>query len=156
MIEITAATEEHVPAVVGLWHEMMTFHVGLNPFYTLGSDARERAEECLRANMASPDSLVLVALDGKTVAAFCLCFIAAHPPVFPVREYGLISDFAVTERYRRRGIGTMLVGRVREWFSARGIGRIELHVSTFNTVGRPFWEKQGFTEYEALMCLEHR
>ena len=156
MIEIVSAREEHVPAVVGLWHEMMAFHAGLDPFYTLAGDARERAGEFLRANMASPDSLVLVALDGQTVAAFCLCFIAAHPPVFPVREYGLISDFAVTERYRRRGIGTMLVGRVREWFAGRGIGRIELHVSTFNRVGRPFWEKQGFSEYEALMWLDNR
>lgn len=156
MIEITAATEEHVPAVVVLWKEMMAFHVRLNPFYTLAGDARERAEEFLRTNMASPDSLVLVALDGKTVAGFCLCFITAHPPVFPVREYGLISDFAVTERHRRRGIGTMLVERIKEWFTGRGIGRIELHVSTFNRVGRPFWEKQGFSEYEALMCLDRQ
>jgi GNAT superfamily N-acetyltransferase len=154
MIEIIPAREEHVSAIVGLWHEMMAFHVRLNPFYSLAGDARERAEEFLRANIASPDLLVLVTLDGQTVVAFCLCFIAAHPPVFPVREYGLISDFAVTERYRRRGIGTIMLSRVREWFADRGIDRIELRVSTFNAVGRPFWEKQGFAEYEALTCFE--
>ncbi|MBN2225109.1 MAG: GNAT family N-acetyltransferase [Deltaproteobacteria bacterium] len=154
MIEIAEAKAQDVSAIIELWKELMDFHIALNPFYTLSEDARERFEEFLRQNIASPDCLVLAARDDSAVVGYCLSFVAHHPPVLKLQRHGFISDIAVTKRYRGRGIGTAMAGRVREWFADRGITRIELRVSAFNAAGRPFWEKQGFTEYEAVMCLD--
>ncbi len=50
----------------------------------------------------------------------------------------------------------MLVRHIEEWFLGRGIARIELRIAARNTIGRPFWERQGFSEYEAVMFLDTR
>ncbi len=150
-IKIIEAGDEHVKAIVDLWDELMSFHAALYPFYATTVDARERFEGFLRQNIASPEGLVLVAAEGAAVVGYCLCFVAHHPPVLKRQRHGFVSDLAVTESRRGRGFGTMLVGRVRQWFAGRGISRIELRASAFNAAGKSFWEKQGFTEYEKVM-----
>lgn len=154
MIDIVEARHEHVGAIVGLWKDLADYHRSLGPLHPRRQDPPERLAEFLDRHIPLPDSLVLAALSGKEVVGFSFCFVAALPLVFRSDDHGFVSQLVVAEQHRRRGIGTAMVRRIREWFSGRGIARIELRVSPLNAVGRGFWERQGFSEYEAVMCLD--
>ena len=55
MVEITTATEAHVPQVVDLWQEFMAFHKDLDPRFPLRAEAPASYEKLLREQMQSPD-----------------------------------------------------------------------------------------------------
>ncbi len=157
MFDIVQARPEHIDAIVGLWMELADYHRSLGAFHPIHpgrEDPPERLTEFLENYLAHPDTLVLAALSNAEVVGFSFSFVAAYPPVFRTDDHGIISQLVVTEPHRGRGIGTAMVRQIREWFWGRGITRIELHVSPLNPDGRRFWERQGFSEYEAVMVFD--
>jgi ribosomal protein S18 acetylase RimI-like enzyme len=56
-----------------------------------------------------------------------------------------LLDLCVEEPYRRRGVGTALLGRVAEFAGARNSVMIELTMRTGNPAAR-FYERLGFTD----------
>jgi GNAT superfamily N-acetyltransferase len=157
VVDIVRARHEQIGAIVGLWVELADYHRSLgafSPIHPGREDPPERLAEFLESYLAHPDTLVLAALSGTEVVGFSFSFVAVYPPVFRNENHGFISQLAVTEPYRGRGIGTAMVRQIREWFWGRGITRIELHVSPANAGGRRFWERQGFSDYEAVMVFD--
>ena len=55
-----------------------------------------------------------------------------------------IDLIVVAEKWRRRGIGRMLLDRVRDWSATQGADRIILNVYAFNIVAARLYEKAGF------------
>lgn len=94
-------------------------------------------------------SLVAV-IDGKVIG-YCLGIIREYPRVHKVRQCGEINDIAVTQHYRKKGIGTKLFRTVTEWFTSKGIHRLEAKVATSNLVSVNFWKKLGFRSYESVV-----
>ena len=77
----------------------------------------------------------------EKIVAYILCIIQNYPPAFEIKKYGLVSDLAVTSNYRRIGIGEHLFYLAKEWFSEKGLKRIELEVAIANEVSTSFWKK---------------
>jgi GNAT superfamily N-acetyltransferase len=156
VVEVITARREHVRAIVGLWAELARYHEALGASRAQEEGAPEKREEFIEKELSQSDSSVLVAIDGREVVGYSFSFIAVYPPAFRLEKRGFISHLFVVEDYRRLGVGTMLVKRAREWFFERGIARIELRVASLNTAGRPFWGRQGFSEYETVMLLDKK
>ena len=55
---------------------------------------------------------------------------------------GEITNLAVTENFRRHGVGSLLIG---ELCKTQGAGRLLLDVRLSNTAARALYEKHGFT-----------
>jgi len=154
MVQIVKAKQLHVPEIVTIWKELMDFHKKRDPFFTRKADGHYNFEKYVKKLMGSKSSQVLVALDGEKVVAFSTACVSQYPPVLKRTNYGLISNIAVKEKYRRREIGENILSEIKKWFSKQGITRIELRTSSENEVARSFWAKHGFKEYERIMYLD--
>ena len=73
--------------------------------------------------------------------------IGQYPPVYERREYGSITDLAVTAEFRRRGVGRRLFEAARDWFASGGLDRLEVRVATTNELSTAFWRGLGFEPY---------
>lgn len=147
MIRIVKAEKHHIPDICKLWLEFMQFHRDIDVVFTPRDGATKSfEEEYLQRLMTMEDGLVLVAMDGEKVIGFSLSEIR-NTRVFELKKLGAIDTIAVTEGYRRRGVGEKLLSETLKWFKLRGISRVELEVAVKNRVGYSFWKKQGFNDY---------
>jgi ribosomal protein S18 acetylase RimI-like enzyme len=151
---IRKAAEKDLPAIVELWKELMDFHQVRDPYFTRSEDGHEAFSTFMADNLKKQDSLVLIAQKQDDIIGYTLAMIASPPPVFKIKRYGEILDFAVTEKYRRLGIGEIFVQRLKKWFDEKNIQRIEVRVATSNEVSQPFWRKMGFSPYLEILSLE--
>lgn len=143
-LTVRDADQADVPAIIGLWTEMMGCHAELDPVWTLRDGAGEGFEAFLRSTLESRVCFVLVAeLEGAPVG-YLLARIGELPPVFLVRERGEICDLAVTAKHRRQGIGTMLVNSALRRFHEQGLREVELSVAVCNPTSQSFWRSMGF------------
>lgn len=156
-IQIRSATLEDTNAIVELWKEYMDFHAERERRFARSDDGHVRFGEYISGRIMDDASCVLVAEHEQNVVGYCLATLAKFPPVFAYREYGSISDLAVTARSRHQGIGQALVEAAFRWFAERGVRRIEVRVATSNEVSTAFWRKMGFVPYlEILHCEQSR
>lgn len=63
---------------------------------------------------------------------------------------GYIYHMSVAERFRRQGIGSMLVDKCLSALKGEGINKVALLVFNRNDVGNSFWQKQGFIAREDI------
>ena len=153
-MEITVATESHVPEIIEIWQEFMDFHKDIDPRFPVRENAHLSFEKHLRDLMKSEDTLVLVALDKGCVVGFSDSQIKKYPPIWERETYGVISSMVVQSNYRRQGIGERMLDKIYDWFESRNIARIELSVAARNQIGNSFWKKHGFQDYIHRLYLE--
>ena len=153
-MEITVATNTHIPEVVELWKEFMDFHKDIDPRYPMRRDAHLEWKKHLCELMQSEDSLVLVALDKGRIIGYSISCINIYAPLWELNLYGAIDDMAVKSEYRRQGIGEQLLAKIFEWFGSRNIDRIEVSVAAKNQIGYSFWKKHGFQDYTHRLYLD--
>jgi ribosomal protein S18 acetylase RimI-like enzyme len=153
-ITIRKAAPKDVPAILELWKELMDFHKKLNSIWTISACGHKQFAEYVIQHTNSKDSCAFVATDGKKPVGYCLIKISNYPPVLKRRQYGELTNMAVTKKYRRYGIGQKLVTKVRKWCAKRGISRIEAKYSTENPMAAGFWAKAGFRPYLKSTFLE--
>lgn len=147
------AENTHIPAILGLWKELMDFHKDIDPLFTRSADGHVSMEEHIQELIQSEEAQVLVALDRTRVVAYSIAEILARPPVFQHRAFGAISDLAVTSEYRRKGIGEKMLQKMIKWFELHDLDRIELRVASRNEVGYAFWRKHGFQDYMHVLRM---
>lgn len=103
------------------------------------------------------DALFLVACEEDSILGYCGVVMAA--------DEGDITNVAVAEAYRQKGVGSMLVQELICRTLERGVTKLFLEVRESNAKARALYEKMGFEQngrrkhyYEAptedaiLMC----
>lgn len=151
MIKITQGAKIHIPAIIKIWKEFLDFHKKRDSFFTRRKDAHIYFEKYLKKFMLSRKSKVFVAYSGNKILGFIMVKIEKYPPVFKIEKYGYIETVAVAKKYRRSGVGQMLLDESEKWFIDKKISHIELKTSVKNEVATSFWKKHGFKEYIHLM-----
>ena len=79
---------------------------------------------------------IYTALCGKEIVGFAAFRLSA--------EEGELTNFAVKARYRRRGVGGMLLAKCIESASAEGVKRLTLEVNAANCAAIALYEKFKF------------
>lgn len=153
-IAIRNATPDDLDCIATLWQEFMDFHKTRDPHFARSSDGHKNFAKFIGEQIASDNSCVLVAESGSKVVAYCLATIASNPPVFEEKHYGAFFDLAVSEPFRRQGIGEGMFHRIHDWFKQKDIHRIEIRVALSNEVSTAFWRKMGFTPYLETVVKE--
>jgi ribosomal protein S18 acetylase RimI-like enzyme len=151
---IRKAIAEDVPSIVELWKELMDLHKELDRIFSRSATGHEAFADFVTGHISSETSCVLAAEVGKKVVGYCLAFIEKYPPVLEMTEYGLVQDIGVTKKYQRRGIGERFLREVKNWFSEKGVRRIEARVAKSNQLSKAFWGKVGFRPYLETVFLE--
>ncbi len=155
-MKIREANRSDLPEIVGLWKEFMDFHRDLDQFYTRSEDGPSNFQKHLEGQLESEDDALLIAEESGKIIGYAKIEISQYPPVFEMDKYGLISDVAVAEEYRRKGIGQALFNASTKWFTDKGVTRTELRVANVNNVARGFWSKMGFKPYMTTMFKEEK
>ena len=151
---IRKAVMEDVPSILELWKEMMDFHKERDRIFSRSVTGHEGFADYISGHMSRDTSCVFVAEAGKAVVGYCLAFVERYPPVLEMKEYGHVQDIAVSEKYRRKGVGQRLLREARKWFSEKGVHRIEARVATTNRISKGFWAKMGFKPYLETVFFE--
>ena len=107
--------------------------VGLHPEEC---DSREGVARYLARNPGT----CFVARDGPKLVAAALCGSDGRR--------GYLNHLAVAVGYRRRGLGTALVGRCMAALRQMGILRCNLFVFAANETAMAFWHNLGWRRYE--------
>jgi len=155
LITIIEAEEKHIPEITRLWKEFIQFHIDIEPIWIPNEGAEDgQREEQTKPLMASDKGLVLVALDGDEVIGYSISEIKDPPRGSTRLEYGYIHHVAVTENYRRTGVGEQMFSEILKWFKSKGMDRIELDITSKNYVSSSFWGKLGFEEYVRTLYRE--
>ncbi|HLO04074.1 MAG TPA: GNAT family N-acetyltransferase [Symbiobacteriaceae bacterium] len=82
----------------------------------------------LAQTLAAPVACVMVAeaeVEGKqSVVGYAVGVLQGPPPIFEDVPYIFLSDLYVLPEFRRQGVGTALIERVRGWGWVKGVYRV--------------------------------
>jgi ribosomal protein S18 acetylase RimI-like enzyme len=94
----------------------------------------------------APDIGLFVADVERTLAGFIQVIVRDVPdtPILVPRRYAVVDNLAVTEEYRRSGIGRALMETAEAWAKAKGATSIELNVYAFNQTAERFYRELGY------------
>jgi len=150
-MNIREATKEDVPQILPVWRELMDFHAERDEVYMIREGAEETFSKYLCENIEKDDSCIFVAQNNHDIVGYCQCKVVESPPVLVIEKYGNVEGMAVLEKYRRSGVGRLLVKQAMQWFKAKGLERVEVRVSVVNEISIKFWRKVGFEAYLETM-----
>ncbi len=151
---IRRATAADRDTIGELWWEMMMFHRECDPRYFRLKPKAEalvgwstHLDEC----MADDKQIVLVADAGSELAGFGMGRLGGDPPCFDLPIHGFVTNFFVSDKWRRKGVGRLLFDALAAEFAQREITEVRLSVSAFNPVSNAFWREMGFEPYTVMM-----
>jgi predicted acetyltransferase len=98
-----------------------------------------------RTHVRSRTKIALVAEVDGVIVGYLLGSIQPRPPIFKVQKEAMITDMFVTNKKRRKGIGTKLVSEFFNWAKIKKMKYAVLNVVPENDPGKKFWTKMGFT-----------
>ena len=153
-IIIRKAAVEDISSIVELWKELMDFHKERDRIFSRSATGHERFSDYLKGHISKENSCLFVAEADKDIVGYCLVFIEKYPPVIELKEYCLVQDIAVTQKYRRMGIGKRFLEEAQKWRCEKGVHRVEARVSTYNKAARDFWADMGFAPYLETVFME--
>jgi ribosomal protein S18 acetylase RimI-like enzyme len=142
-VSVRQARPGDLGTLAQIWLELMRFHEQTDQRFALAPDGDARWKQLAHEILYRDDGFLLVAeLTGRPVG-FCLGWIARNPPIYKVSDVGFISEIAVTNWARRRGIGRALVNAARDWFARHHLEEFQLSTAVWNDTARKFWESVG-------------
>ena len=124
---IMPMTEADYDDVRALWMTIRGF--GIRAL----DDSREDIRRFIRRN---PTTSVVARMDGRIVGSI-LCGSDGRQ--------GALYHVCVAREYRRRGIGTHMVGYCMHQLRLMGINKVSLIAFTSNDAGNAFWKQIGWT-----------
>lgn len=144
---VRAASHRDLDRVTELWTALGEHHAALEPVFALRRGGAAQARRILEAQLADPDTAILVHDDAGALAGLCIVRVARAPEIQVERCRGEITDLYVREAARRRGIGRTLAAAGAAWAHGRGATRIEVRVAAANPAARAFWQASGFAPF---------
>lgn len=96
----------------------------------------------LRIYLASPGSLCLLAEISGEVAGYIL--------TDRFTEVGHIVTIDVLENYRRKNVGSLLLGAAEQEAASRGGKLMVLETATTNKPAIAFWKKHGYRQFATV------
>jgi GNAT superfamily N-acetyltransferase len=149
-VSVREATLDDLDAVVELRLSLLREY-GDHPLYgRLHPDARRRAYELYRTQLASANETIFVAaLDGDIVGVLRCVDTPSSPLLMPER-YCYVSSAYVKPDVRRLGVLTALVDAAERWCDARGITEMRLHNASGVRMAEDTWSALGFEVVEQV------
>lgn len=104
--------------------------------------------------LGHPAGVVMVAEatggDRPVMVGYAVGMVQEPPPIFTPEMYTFVSDLYVHPEFRRQGVATALVERIRGWGWIKGINRLSL-VLPAGSPAQGLYSKLGFKPIQTLM-----
>lgn len=115
-------------------------------------DASEPFVSFIKRRLQDETMFLILAWDEEIPIGYGLAFDVESDPAKPEwARTGYVSQFLVSEKYRGRGVGSLLMDHIDNWFSTRGLKKVLLNVDLDNEAGIRFWKSRGFQPYATRM-----
>jgi len=108
-VDFRKATHRDVDGICALFYEGMVFHEKRDEYFRSSADAVDRFREFVSQQVGNSRSRLVVATTDEGIVGYCLAFLHQRPRIFALKDNAVITDLVVSEEYRRRGIGSLLV-----------------------------------------------
>jgi ribosomal protein S18 acetylase RimI-like enzyme len=146
-VHLRPAREADIGAIVPLVVRLKHLNEEFDPLLKVRDDAERHAAEILRAQLADPKAVVLVAegpgAERDKVVGFVRAVVRERPFYTPQNE-GVILDIYLLPLYRRRGAGEFLLREVSAALKAKGAGVVTAEFPSQNEIAVRFYAKRGF------------
>lgn len=153
-VHIRLATSHDYSAIAAIAQESQNLHEKAHPDI-FNKDTPGFTEEHIRHLIEGEHTAVYVAEEGNIIVGYEL--LRVHTPsyfdVFKPQTVAEISDIAVTETMRSKGVGYLLFEAAKEWAKGKESQRLELTVWEFNKYALAFYERQGMQTLHRTMTL---
>ncbi len=106
-----------------------------------------------RGLRSSQDVYLCVEIEND-IAGFCS--LAIRNSLWQEARIGTVAEMVVDETYRKRGIGTALLGTIIDMARQKGCTRIEVDSAFDREEAHRFYEKAGFVKRAYLFSRELR
>jgi ribosomal protein S18 acetylase RimI-like enzyme len=152
--EIRLATQDDFGAVGKIFAEENQFHADLVPEIIQVTDPI-MTHEWFYEILSNPNKRLFVAVIGSELVGVVLVEIRTNidDPIFTPRKYVFVDELAVAESHRSRGIGRLLMERVRRLAKSQNINAIELQVWERNIPAMGFYKNIGYKTWRRAMRL---
>lgn len=153
-IEYRQARPQDLKALMPLVEAYATEQQGQMPINTMAVNFMEFVRSGIAQALESPAAVVMLAEnvtgEGTELVGYAVGMAQEPPPAFEPEIYTFISDLYVTPAFRRQGIATGLVERVRGWGWVKGIYRLSL-VLPVNSPAQGLYTKLGFKPIQTML-----
>ena len=102
--------------------------------------------------LKDPKHLALVALDGDLIIGWVHAFETATLESEPFIE---LAGLVVDEDYRSKGIGNLLVSRIKEWCASMTIATLRVRSNVIRINAHRFYINQGFEELKQQKVFQY-
>lgn len=151
-MNIREATISDIDGLLPLYEDLQRFHADCKPdLFT--KEVNPYGREFIRDSICSISKIVYVAQENDRIIGFCSAvynrnsFQTKIPDLF-------IEGLYVLPESRRRGIGTALYDKMREFADRKGCQKIDLSVYGFNEEAIMFYESLGMAEQCRYMEID--
>jgi len=131
------------------------------PLYPLRADFMEQVRAGVAQTLEHPAGCVMLA-EAETpggaatdLAGYAIGMLQEPPGIFRPEPYVFLSDLYVRPEYRRRGIGTALVERVRGWGWIKGVRRFSL-VLPVDSPAQALFARLGFIPIQTMLHYQDK
>lgn len=153
-IIIRRARASEIDKLVDLWYELINDHLKFEDRLKLSDNCREEYKNYISYHIINPDAFIFVAENKGEVVGYCLSYKIENLPMLKPDFLGYISDISITDKFKGKGVGTLLIDKAKDWFLSENIKIIQLQVYDKNEMGKKFWEKTGFKPFFSRMQLD--
>jgi ribosomal protein S18 acetylase RimI-like enzyme len=146
VITVRPATVQDYEVLCDILDEVDALHRQKLPHIFRRPDGPVREREYILEQLADEDVVIFIAEVNRQVAGLVHVVVQDTPPI-PIlvpRRWAMVDSVVVKERFRRRGIGRVLMDEAQRWALSRGATDIELSVFEFNEPARAFYESLGY------------
>ncbi len=102
----------------------------------------EQTSQNINAIRNSMDHIAFAAVHENKIVGWIG---AAHTIMLEVMPYCEINGLVIDENYRGKGIGKLLIERVKEWAKARELSKLSLRCNVTRIATHEFYKHMGFT-----------
>jgi GNAT superfamily N-acetyltransferase len=117
---------------------------------------KEEIAKAIKKMLGGREAKAFVAYEGDEPAGYAIIFISRfNQNAFQVARSAMqVDQFAVLEKFRRKGVGKKLLGFLTELAKKEKLNRIDLNHWEKNDSARAFFGKNGFAYYNSRMFLD--
>ena len=146
---------EDIESINALYKEVDELHLKKYPELFKKAEEEGRPVEYIKSIIATPYREIFVAERGGEIAGIAEVMVTKNQP-FPVKvdmQWVALDNLVVSEKFKGRGIGSMLVDCEIDWARDWNINRVEIKVYEQNFEALSFYEAKGFETLNRTMFL---
>lgn len=149
-MNIRKAKSEDLDPILNLNKALFDYEMQFSDQYNLDWTYSETGKNYFRDRIQSESAIVLVAEENETIIGYIVCYINKYSfrRVNPIAE---LENMFIDEKYRREGVGKILIQEVKEEAKKKGVKRLKVEALAKNNKALKFYESQGFEDFEVIL-----